>query len=480
MWVARHDPHLHLKRGRDEQTNSLPKVKMPDSKKPSDDGQLSDTLEARLSAAEQDVVAARRIGDDDELIAVASTALQEKPRAPSKTTIKSRKNLLWARSEAYRRQKSHTLALKDAKAVLKIDPDDVAAYIQTAAVLKDAGHTEQARACLEKAAASAEKYDRPTRNTWLRRLQKQARKILGGSLMNRLPNEILIEVALHLDTNSRVAMSQTCRPWRHLLVMSPGLWTSLVVKAKPTTTTVTEGMAIKWLNYINAGAEKARHRLEHVELFVQFPRDFLGKALTILRLSSETLTHIDIETWGLGQCYELEDQVILQALQELRNLEVLDLAAASLSTFIFLLPRRTVVDSEPAVRFPLPKLQEITLYARQLDLRALAHTLLIRDYVQAGDGLATARRKAAKTLETLRAGAAKASKIIPFERGSSRSQRNGPQEFLRQEDDPPLKDASKCCRLRTLRLTHMVGIEDDVKEAMRLVVADLQIEYIPL
>lgn len=663
-------PTSHLKRCRSEHTNSLPDVKMADSKKRSNDDGLADALQARLAAAEQDVVVALGLKDYDELIAIASNALEAKADTMTKNSIKSRKNLLWARSKAYQHKSLHKLALRDAKAVLTIDPDDVAAYIQTAAVLKDAGHTEQARGCLDKAAASAEKYDQTTRETWLRRLQRQTRKILGGSLMNRLPNEMLIEVALYLDTSDRVAMSQTCRSWRQILVSSPCLWTSLTVKAKPTTTVgaVTEAMAVKRLNIIDAAAQKAHHRLEHVQLFVQFPKAFLDRALAILRLSAETLTHIDIETGALQDCYESlyrhcprlkslvirlpwdmqfgnvsnstfedkltqdkepfsleslsvasgvlhhrfllrhlrkarslqrynpfmrldpaqpdyaadveilrsltehleqwtdvacvhrprarqraaaaepmsltfpklikvsnlhmldsfrfilpivedlslsleesvrdaqgslaaqtlrsspmirklglydgtlreEDHAILRALQELRYLEVLDLGSSRLSTLIFLLPRRTVVGSESAVYFPLLKLREVTLNAYRLDLRALAHTLLIRDYVQAGEGLITARRKAANTLEILQAGTAKAPNIAPFERGSSQSQRNGPQESFRQEDDPRLKDASECCRLRTLRLVGVVGIEDDVKEAIRLVVADLQIEYEPL
>lgn len=278
---------------------------MPKSSAASSGDKVATPLEARLKAAEKDVAIALDLDDYEELIAVASNALNEKSRSANKNVIKSRKNLLWARSHAYNHKSLHALALKDAKAVLKIDPDDIAAYIRTAALLKDAGHVEQARGSLDKAASLAEKLDNLAKASWLRRLDKHRKKIFGTSrrLFDSLPNEILVEVALHLHAAGRTDMSQTCRSWRQILTSAPHLWTSLTVKDR--TPRPSETRATEWLNHISMRAERANHDLQHVFLSGFLAQERIDKLIPILLKSAASLTYIDIRTRDHERCYEL-------------------------------------------------------------------------------------------------------------------------------------------------------------------------------
>ena len=263
------------------------------------------SLEARLASAEKEASMALDTFDFDELILVASDALKQKPQTPSKSVIKSRKNLLWARSHAYRHKSLHELALKDAKAALKIDPDDIAAYIRTAVLLKEAGHDKQAIGCLDKAESLANALEPSVKAMWLRKIGKQRQKVATSSalLVDRLPNELLIEVALHLDAPSRAVMSQTCRSWQRILIPTPRLWTSMTVVIKQKR--LPDSKAAEWLDHIRMCSRRCGHSLEKVEFSGHFPGNLLDKVICILRMSSHSLRDITIPTRLQERCYEL-------------------------------------------------------------------------------------------------------------------------------------------------------------------------------
>ncbi|SPO27414.1 uncharacterized protein UTRI_10531 [Ustilago trichophora] len=270
-----------------------------------DEKSPADPLEVRLTLAEKEVSMALDGFDYDELITVASAALQASSKTTSKTVIKSRKNILWARSHAYHHKDLHDLALKDARAALKIDPTDPASYIRTAAMLKNAGHQAQAASCLDAAEAIADKLEQSVKILWLRRIRKQRNKLFASSQhpIDRLPIEILIEVAQHLKPDDRKSMSQTNRKWHQILTSSPSLWTSMTVKMR--TKRLSESKAAEWLDHIIKCANRCNNGLERVEFSGQFPGLLLEKVLSILRASAPTLVHIAIPTSKQQRCYQL-------------------------------------------------------------------------------------------------------------------------------------------------------------------------------
>ncbi|CDU26022.1 uncharacterized protein SPSC_06193 [Sporisorium scitamineum] len=265
----------------------------------------SDLLEERLADAEKEVAIAFQTLAYDELILAATEALKYQPQTPIKTVIKSRKNLLWARAHAYHNQNLHELALKDARAALKLDPDDIAAYIRAAVLLSNTGHKEQAFSCLDTAHSLASKYEIASRALWMRRIDKQRRKVSGLSwrIIDRLPNEILIEVASHLNVANRNSMSQTCRLWRRVLISAPSLWTSLTIVMEGNY--MTSSKVVEWMRYINMRSERANHCLEHVVFKGSFPAMVLRTVCSILRLSAASLKHIEIPTSEEWSCYDL-------------------------------------------------------------------------------------------------------------------------------------------------------------------------------
>ncbi|SPO27072.1 uncharacterized protein UTRI_10531_B [Ustilago trichophora] len=265
----------------------------------------TDPLEARLALAEKEVSMALDGFDYDALITIASVALKASSKLTSKTVIKSRKNLFWARSHAYHHKGIHDLALKDARAALKIDTSDPASYIRTAVMLKNAGHQAQAASCLDAAVAIADKFEQSAKTLWLRRIDKQRNKLFASSQhpIDRLPTEILIEVAQHLGADDRSSMSQTNRKWHHILTSSPSLWTSMTVKMR--TKRLSESKAAEWLDHIIKCANRCNNGLERVEFSGSFPGVLLDKVLSILRTSAPTLVHIAIPTSRQQRCYQL-------------------------------------------------------------------------------------------------------------------------------------------------------------------------------
>ncbi|SJX62522.1 uncharacterized protein SRS1_13369 [Sporisorium reilianum f. sp. reilianum] len=277
---------------------------MTDSTRAPPRSQPNDPLEERLANAEQAAAIALDTFAYDELILVATEALKHRPQTQSKAVIKSRKNLLWARSHAYHHQNRYELALKDAKAALKVDPDDVAAYIRAAVLLCNTGHNAQAFSCLDTAQSLAIKYESTTRALWLTRIERQRRIVSGSSrhLIDNLPNEIFVEIASHLDVADRTSMSQTCRLWRHMLISAPSLWTSLTLTTKHKRMGV--ALAQEWIRYILMRSERANHALERVAFLQLFPEKLLEKVCGILRQSAASLKHIEIPTSQESICYE--------------------------------------------------------------------------------------------------------------------------------------------------------------------------------
>ncbi|GAC94548.1 hypothetical protein PHSY_002120 [Pseudozyma hubeiensis SY62] len=275
---------------------------------PSSRKRQPDPTEVRLADAEKEVAIALETFAYDEVIGVATEALNLKHGQahvdPSKATIKSRKTLLWARSHAYYHQDRYEQALKDAKAALKLDPHDVAAYIRAAVLLGSTGHKVQALSCLDIAESLSHKCESGTKALWLRRIDKQRRKMSGASwrVTDRLPSEIMVEIASHLDGVGRCSMSQTCRSWRHMLVSAPRLWTSLSIK---TTAKVLSARKSKdLLQYILMRAKRAGHSLETVVLQNNFGPVFLEMVVEILRASMNSLMELHIPAPDQRRLYE--------------------------------------------------------------------------------------------------------------------------------------------------------------------------------
>lgn len=267
-----------------------------------------DPTEVRLADAEKEVAIALEKFAYDELIDVATEALHFKHNLaqapPSKAIIKSRKALLWARSHAYYHQDRYEQALKDAKAALKLDPHDVAAYIRAAVLLGSTGHKVQALSCLDTAESLSLKCESATKALWLRRIDKQRRKVSGVSwrVTDRLPSEIVVEIASHLDVVDRHSMSQTCRSWRHILVSAPRLWTSLSIKTNAKVLSARKSKDL--LQYILMRAERANHSLESVVLQNNFGPVFLELVVEILRASMNSLRELHIPAPDQKQLYE--------------------------------------------------------------------------------------------------------------------------------------------------------------------------------
>ncbi|GAC72118.1 hypothetical protein PANT_6c00074 [Moesziomyces antarcticus T-34] len=258
-------------------------------------------LQARLAAAEKDVAVALRDQNYDQLIVVSTKALEEKSNVMDKKVIKSRKNLLWARSHAYQHRNLHELALRDAKKALKLDPHDPGSYLRTALMLANAGHSSQAENCLDKACELAQGLDPPTKAEWLRKIQKQRRMLNQGktSPIDVLPNEVLVQVAQHLDYGDLSAMGQTCRRWRQTLLSIPALWRSVIIKSER----LSESKSKSWLQHVEMCTARANNTLESVTFIPPFPFALLDKVLDLLRGSAATLAHLALPVKNQETCY---------------------------------------------------------------------------------------------------------------------------------------------------------------------------------
>ncbi|TKY86178.1 hypothetical protein EX895_005003 [Sporisorium graminicola] len=428
----------------------------------SKDPQPTDALEERLSKAEKAVAIALDTFAYDELILVATEALKTRSQTLSKTVIKCRKNLLWARSHAYHHQNRYELALKDARAALKIDPDDVAAYIRAAALLFNTGHKEQAFSCLDTAQSLASKHGSATRALLLSRIDKQRRKVSGLSwrLIDRLPNEIFIEIASHLEIQDRSSMSQTCRAWRQILISVPSLWTSLTLITKHKE--MGESKAVGWMRYIILRSERANHCLEYVSFKHAFPEKLLEK-----------LRKLSFKEGGASE----HRQDVRDALFNLRHLEELDMAEMSARdhdlTCGQLVPRPVSSESgQIELHVPLPNLRLLVVDGgSDTFLYKLAVCLLAREQVRLGDGLVTAMRLAQ---DRALPKSSPAAAVSPFQRGiTSTSRRNEAKEL----GGPRLKHGSDCARLHLLKLAKVVALPDHLRATLEGVTDKLIIEY---
>lgn len=266
-----------------------------------------DSLEAQLALAEKEVSMVMDAFEYDELITIASEALALRVNSPtpSKDVIKSRKNLLWARSHSYHHKGLHALALKDARAALKLDPDNPASFLRTAVLLHNAGHKAQALGCLDRATSLADSYDPSTKAIWRRRVDKQRQKFSASSVfhIDCLPNEVLIAIARHLPHRDRLTMSQSCHHWRQLTISDPSLWDELIVpiKSRP----LSESKAARWLDQIRNLQRRANNALKSANFKGLFPGSLLREVLGILRLSAQSLEHISIPAADHELCYRL-------------------------------------------------------------------------------------------------------------------------------------------------------------------------------
>ncbi|SOV03862.1 uncharacterized protein UDID_03545 [Ustilago sp. UG-2017a] len=267
----------------------------------------STALEAQLAFAEKKVSMVMNAFKYDELITIASEALAipVKLTTPSKAVIKSRKNLLWARSHSYHHKGLHALALKDARAALKLDPDDPSSYLRTAGMLHDAGHKAQALACLDRASSLAESFKPSTKGICQRRIEKQRHKFSKPSAfhIDRLPNEVLIAIARHLPHRDRLTMSHICHHWRQLAISDPSLWQELIVAIKAKK--FPEAKAARWLQHIRNFSSRANNALKSAVFLGFFPGGLLRTILGILRTSAHSLERISIPAYHHDECYKL-------------------------------------------------------------------------------------------------------------------------------------------------------------------------------
>lgn len=295
------DSRLNFSR---ESSSSMPESRaLSHSSNRGDSTQAEHGVQLRLAAAERHVALALRDHDYDQLIAVSTEALEEKPKVMDKKVIKSRKNLLWARSHAYRHTGSHELALRDAKKALKLDPHDPGSFLRTAAMLANAGHSSQAESCLDQACELAQRLDPPTKAEWLCKIQKQRRALDHGktSPIDVLPNEVLVQVAQHLDLGDLSAMGQTCRRWRQTLLSIPALWRSITIPIKAKR--LSESKYKSWLQHVEMCTARANNTLESVTFVPPFPLALLDKVLDLLRGSAATLVHLALPVNNQQICY---------------------------------------------------------------------------------------------------------------------------------------------------------------------------------
>ncbi|KAJ9480261.1 F-box domain-containing protein [Pseudozyma hubeiensis] len=110
--------------------------------------------------------------------------------------------------------------------------------------------------------------------------------------VDRLPNEILIEVASNLDMADLLSISQTHRSWRQILTSAPRLWTKLTVKSE--VKRPSHHQLIKLFEHILMVAERSQHSLEYVVLRVHSPGHWAKQVHHILQLSAATLNHIEL------------------------------------------------------------------------------------------------------------------------------------------------------------------------------------------
>lgn len=283
---------------------------MPETSKPPvhvesiDEARVCERAEARLASAEKEISTSLDNFEYDDAITAASEALRTTAKTTSKTVIKSRKNLFWARSHAYHHKGLHDLALKDAKAALNLDPSDIASYVRAAVMLKHAGHKTQALSSLEKAESLALKCETSTRAVWLQKIGTQRQKLLRTSItINGLPNEVLQHIAMLLPGRDRITMSQICRHWRQLTFSTPSMWRELTVTIA--SRRMPENRAVRWLAHIRRSCARANNGLTSVEFLGFFPTRLLITVLAILRRSAHSLEHISLPAWDHHACYML-------------------------------------------------------------------------------------------------------------------------------------------------------------------------------
>lgn len=193
-----------------------------------------------------------------------------------------------------------------ARNALQLDSDDPVANIRIAVLLIDAKQLAQAERHLKRAATLARKLKTSERPALLRHIGKLRQKMSDDfvpPLTDRLPNEVLIEIALHLQTEDRTAMSQICTRWREILVSTPWLWTT--VQFKMPFKRLHQERSVAWLDHIALCTSRSNNSLESVTFASAFPDVLLEDVLGLLRPSAPTINHIAIPTERQRICYEL-------------------------------------------------------------------------------------------------------------------------------------------------------------------------------
>ena len=129
------------------------------------------------------------------------------------------------------------------------------------------------------------------------------------SLINRLPNEILVMVMLALQASSLAEwpkVLEVCRHWNTVAVGTPVLWKYLCFKKK--------------ISFLRAGLARSNSIPIHVE-FCQTDYSFMYTAVTLLSPHSRRLLSIKFSRID-HQCSNLLQQVVAMPKHELRSIEL--------------------------------------------------------------------------------------------------------------------------------------------------------------
>ncbi|PWY97605.1 hypothetical protein BCV70DRAFT_202667 [Testicularia cyperi] len=263
-----------------------------------------------IEMAEAEVARALKIEDHQQVISHASAALDRIARTP-KTFLKSQKSLLWARSKAYRILGSHKLALADARKALKLDAADVLSYIRAAVALSAAGHNDQARSCLDRAASRAKTSPEKERQLYERKIQRTRSKLSSvavrpetdgsvPSVISKLPSEILQRIFKSLPVGSHHVVSGVCQAWRDLVIHEPSFWRELTINSNKICNRLE-----RCIKLIKLYSERSSNTLQRVVL-AHSPHSCadLDTLLQVLVKSKHTLRDVALPVPCQSRCFD--------------------------------------------------------------------------------------------------------------------------------------------------------------------------------
>ncbi|EPQ26175.1 uncharacterized protein PFL1_06382 [Pseudozyma flocculosa PF-1] len=246
--------------------------------------------------------------------------------------------LLVSRSMARERAGCLDDSLKDAKAAIRIDPDNPKPYLRAASALAAAGHVSNARSCLAAARSKLSLASSQAEHAWTstspsalvrgakRRAHLEHRIArLEASISSRplasLPLELILRILSFLDVKQLLRTLTVSRQWRAEVLAYPPLWrhldlTQLVSLHQMRQELKSDGRRTR--RALERFCHLSRNSLVSLRLSAVGSQDSVDTILALVRSNAATLEHLQLDRCTAHQVLAS----VVPACQSLRSLEI--------------------------------------------------------------------------------------------------------------------------------------------------------------